>query len=176
VEEKNMPDDPGKSGLLAGAEVIKYLTALGTGAIVFSSGLLSDKVFLPTGAKWFMFGAWCLLALSVLAGLIAGMRIPIQLAEENYNVEDVYLKYPGMIQQIAFFFGVLSLGIALTLILIGHGTKLDTQPGAQPTVQPTVQPTIQPTIQPTVQPTIQPTVAPTPESTVLPGLPFNANR
>lgn len=147
--EAGRPDPPGKAGLLAGAEVVKYLTALGTGAIVFSAGLLSDKVFLPTAAKWFIFGAWCLLAISVLAGLVAGMRIPIQLAEENYDVEDKFLKYPGMIQQITFFFGILSLGIALTFILVRQAPKTESSDtgtsnskpaAAQPTPQPTMYP------------------------------------
>jgi len=126
------PDPPGKTALMVSAEVVKYLTALGTGAIVFSVGLLSDKLFLPTPAKWFLFISWFVLAVSVLAGLIAGMRIPIQLSEENYNLEDKFLKYPGLIEQIAFFLGIVFLGIALTFILAEHGrdhssNKTDTQ-------------------------------------------------
>src|SRR6266852_3447480 len=116
-------DSPGKTGLQAAAEVVKYLAALGTGSIVFSAGLLNDKLFLPTGAKWFIFFSWCVLALSVLAGLFAGMRIPIQLSKENYNLEDTFLKWPGLIQQLAFFVGIVLLGTALTLILIEHGKE-----------------------------------------------------
>jgi hypothetical protein len=114
-------DHPGKTGLLAGAEVVKYLTALGTGAIVFSAGLLSDKLFLPTAAKWLMALSWLVLSLSIFAGVVAAMRIPIQLTEENYNLEDKWLKYPGLVQQFAFLLGIVLLGIALATILIEHG-------------------------------------------------------
>jgi hypothetical protein len=138
-------DPPGKTGLQAAAEVVKYLSALGTGAIVFSAGLLNDKLFLPLTAKWFMFFSWCVLACSVLAGLFAGMRIPILLSEQNYKLEDKFLKWPGLIQQVAFFFGIVLLGTALTLVLIAHGNNQT--PGKQSSAQPTVQPS--PTPHPT---------------------------
>lgn len=128
----NMPDPPGKAGLLAGAEVIKYLLALATGAIVFSAGLLTDKVALSPLAKWFILISWCVLALSVVGGILANMRVPIMLTEQNYNVEDKFLKYPGLVQQLAFVFGIVLLGFALSIILYAH-----TQDGqkASPTQQ-----------------------------------------
>ena len=113
----NVPDPPGKAGLLAGAEIVKYLMALATGAIVFSAGLLNDKVFLPSSAKWFILISWGALATSAAGGILASMRIPIQLSEQNYDVEDAYLKYPGMIQQVAFLLGILLLGVALSILL-----------------------------------------------------------
>jgi hypothetical protein len=131
MEEKNVAESPGKSGLQAGAEVVKYITALATGALVFSAGLLNDKVFLPTAAKWFIFFSWCLLAISIFGGLLAGMRIPIQLAKENYDLQDKYFEAPIRIQQIAFFIGILLLGTALAIILVAQGSKPDVTPSPQ---------------------------------------------
>lgn len=148
------PDPPGKAGLLAGAEIVKYLMALATGAIVFSAGLLNDKVILPPAAKWFILISWGALAFSTLGGILASMRIPIQLSEQNYDVEDAYLKYPGLIQQLAFLLGIVLLGIALSIILFqgktaspGKGQVEGQQPinviissPPQPTPSPTVEP------------------------------------
>lgn len=139
------PNPPGKDALTAAAEVVKYLTALGTGAIVFSAGLLNEKIFLPTSAKWFIFGSWCLLAISVLGGLLAGMRIPVLLSEEKYDLEDEYLKYPGLVQQVTFFFGVVLLGVALTVLLATSGKQQPSEhvPVTQPSPHSSATPGVQ---------------------------------
>jgi hypothetical protein len=141
-------EHPGKAGLLAGSEVVKYLMALATGSIVFSAGLLNEKTSLSPSAKWFIFTSWVALALSILGGILASMRIPVQLTEQNYNFEDKFLKYPGLVQQLAFLLGILLLGIALTITLYKHGAEptASTEPmvifqsiGSSPT--PMIQPT-----------------------------------
>jgi hypothetical protein len=152
-------DPPGKTGLLAGADVVKYLTALGTGAIVFSAGLLSEKIFLSTASKWFIFFSWCFLALSVLGGLLAGMRIPVQLTEQNYDLEDPYLKWPGLAQQVAFFIGIIFLGIGLTIILV---RRVEPQPSKEDST--VSRPSPEPTSLPTGLPTPTPVPSPAPSA------------
>ena len=153
--QMQQPDPPGKAGLLAGAEIVKYLMALATGAIVFSAGLLNDKVFLPPAAKWFILISWAALAFSTLGGILASMRIPIQLSEQKYDVEDAYLKYPGMIQQLAFLLGIVLLGIALSIILFQQGRAAlpakEQVEGQQP-INVMISPPLQPTPSPTVEP------------------------
>lgn len=153
-KQVQQPDPPGKAGLLAGAEIVKYLMALATGAIVFSAGLLSDKVTLPTAAKWFILFSWAVLAFSTLGGILASMRIPVQLSEQNYDVEDPFLKYPGMIQQLAFLLGIVLLGIALSIILFQLGTTAS--PGKEPdSGQQPINVVISPP-QSTTSPTVEP--------------------
>ncbi len=146
-------DPPGKAGLLAGAEIVKYLMALATGAIVFSAGLLNDKVFLPSSAKWFILASWGALAISTLGGILASMRIPIQLSEQNYDVEDAYLKYPGMTQQLAFLLGILLLGIALSIVLFQQAKA--PLPGKEPEAAQPIHVMISPN-EPTPLPTVEP--------------------
>jgi Collagen triple helix repeat (20 copies) len=129
------PENPAKSALMAGAELIKYITALGTGAIVFSAGLITQKIVITTFAKWLLGAAWIILAFSVLAGLLAAARIPINLAEKNYDWEkDKLLKYPAAIQQLLFLLGIFTLGLALVLMLANH--RITPDPPANPCCPP----------------------------------------
>lgn len=176
-----MANTNGKSALVAAADVVKYLTALATGAIVFSAGLLSEKIFLSGGAKVWIFLSWFLLAVSVAGGLLAGMRVPVQLSKQNYDLEDKYFEWPIRIQQIAFFLGIVALGIALALILIAHGKSeiiSEPPPSASPTPQlsPSASPTASsspevspsPETSPSPFPTAEPSPSPSPGTSPLP--------
>jgi hypothetical protein len=165
------PEPPGKGALSAAADVIKYLTALATGAIVFSAGLLNEKIFLSVWAKWLIFLSWCLLALSVAGGLLAGMRVPIQLSKQNYNLQNKYFEWPIRVQQIAFFCGIVALGAALSLILIGHNKERGDTDNPPPPVTPSPQPSPLPSPQPSVTPGVTPSPAPTPISSPTPSIP-----
>ena len=112
-----VPPATGKDALTTGGDFIKYLTALGTGALVFSVGLIDKDAALVGSAKWFIIGSWVCLAISVVGGILAYSRVPIMLAEGNYDLEDRYLTVPGRGQQVLFVFGVVALGIALVVIL-----------------------------------------------------------
>lgn len=160
-----MANTNGKSALVAAADVVKYLTALATGAIVFSAGLLSEKILLSGGAKVWMFLSWLLLAVSVAGGLLAGMRVPVQLSKQNYDLEDKYFEWPIRIQQIAFFLGIVALGVALALILIAHGkSEIITAPPPSPSPGPQLSPSALPTASasPEVNPSPQTSPGPTP--------------
>ena len=90
---------------------------------MFSAGLVGNKIALPVSAKGFLVASWILLTFSVIAGVLAYSRIPVQLAEENYDLEDRFFTYPGKVHQLTFIIGILCLGIALILILVGSSDE-----------------------------------------------------
>ena len=86
-------------------------------------------------AAWVLVGAWVLLGLSVAAGVVAYLRIPIKIAEAKLELnEDRWFWWPGFIHCMAFFFGILALGVALAIALIakaGAPTDADTDKNKQ---------------------------------------------
>jgi hypothetical protein len=110
-------EPPGKVALTTAAEFMKYTIALGTGSLVFSAGLVSQDIGLPTYGKVLLILSWVSLVASVIAGVLAYSRIPIQLAEENYDLEDKWFTYPGRVHQGAFLLGIVCLGAALIVAL-----------------------------------------------------------
>ena len=111
------PEPPKKTALIAAAEFLKYTIAFGTGTLVFSAGLVGEKVALPSPASPLLIATWILLTISVVSGVLAYSRIPIQLAEQKYDLEDRYFTFPGRIHQITFLLGIACLGLSLVLIL-----------------------------------------------------------
>jgi hypothetical protein len=121
------PPAPAKEGLAATMEVLKYTLALGTGALVFGGGLVGEKVALSPVAAQFLVASWLLLGLSVAAGALAYARIPVMLAETNYDLEDKFLIWPGRIHHVAFLLGMLALGLALAIAVFAKSaTGTDT--------------------------------------------------
>lgn len=114
------PPTPEKEGLLATTEFLKFTIALGAGALVFGGGLVGDKLTLPPKAGWLLIASWALLGLSVAAGVLAYARIPIMLAESNYDLEDKFFTWPGRAHQLLFGVGMICLGFALGLALFAR--------------------------------------------------------
>ena len=121
-----MPDDKGRGGsnghdgevLKAVSDFVKFLIALAVGSLVFSWPIiLSDQAGVP-GAKWCLASAWGALALSVGAGLLTQSRLVVMLSKGNYNLDDNYLKWPGMIQQVLFAVGIILVGVSLFVIIL----------------------------------------------------------
>jgi len=111
--------------LLATTEFLKFTIALGAGALVFGGGLVGDKLTLPLRGGWLLIGSWALLGLSVATGVLAYARIPIMLAESNYDLEDKFFTWPGRAHQLLFGLGMIFLGLALALALFGRIGALD---------------------------------------------------
>jgi hypothetical protein len=111
------PPNPEKSGLEKTADFVNYVLALGTGALVFSAELIKKDYPMTSGARALILVSWFLLSLSVVGGILAYMRIPVMLSEKNYDLEDKFLTPPGKIQQLAFFIGIIVLGVALGTLL-----------------------------------------------------------
>ena len=108
---------PDKSGLEKTADFVNYLLALATGSLVFSAELIKKDYPMFPVARGLVLLSWFLLAASIFFGILTYMRIPIMLSEQNYDLEDKYMIWPGRIQQLAFLFGIPVLGIALAILL-----------------------------------------------------------
>lgn len=112
----------GKESLLTAADFIKYTTGFATGALVFSAGLLDKAQHISSFAVVLLILSWAFLSISVLTGVLAFSRIPIQQSEENYDLEDRYFTVPGKIHQLSFMAAILALGVVLITILYGSRT------------------------------------------------------
>lgn len=115
--------DSQHAALNKAGEFVKYLAALATGALVFSKDLLGKDFVITSGTRIFILVAWCLLTLSVVAGIFALARIPMMLREGTYDLEDKYLILPLRAQQVLCFLGVLALGGALIAVLWSKPAK-----------------------------------------------------
>lgn len=116
------PDDSiektaSNSPLDKAGDFAKYLTALSTGALVFSADLLKKDYVLPGISRHLVLGSWICLALSALFGLAALARIPMMMVEQSQDLGDFFLKWPLRGQQVLLSFGVVTLGIAMVLAL-----------------------------------------------------------
>lgn len=109
----------GETALKTASEFVKYLVALATGAIVFTASFLSKDVMLTNEAKWWMLAAWIALGITIVAGLVSMAACPVMLKEKNYDLNDPFFEWPIRLQQVTFFFGMLFLGVALTLTMFG---------------------------------------------------------
>ena len=121
VTDDNGASSAPKDGLKSAAEYLKYTLALATGSLVFSAGLVGKDVRVSTEAGWFLIAAWGLLVTAIVAGLIAFARVPVLLHDANYDLKDPFVVWPWRVHQVAFAFGIISLGIALVLVLLTKG-------------------------------------------------------
>jgi hypothetical protein len=115
---QNTPPDDGlpKEVLLTAAETVKYTTAFAIGALVFSVDLVVGKDPLPGGQIVLVCIAWLLLGLSSVGGFLSYSRVPIQLANRNFDLEDPFLVWPARAHQVGFVFGILLLAGAIIWI------------------------------------------------------------
>jgi len=91
--------------------------ALSTGTLVFSAGLLLEKIEPSSIDKLLISASWVVLTVSILTGVISFSRIPMLIAAQKYDVNDKYMVIPGMIHQLTLLLGVLLLGVALIKLL-----------------------------------------------------------
>jgi hypothetical protein len=113
ADEGTVPASP----LDKAGEFAKYLTALATGALVFSAELLKKDYVLPDTSRHLVLASWICLALSALFGLAAIARVPMMMVEKTEDLEDTFLKWPLRGQQFFLPIGIIALGIALMLAL-----------------------------------------------------------
>lgn len=98
-------------------DVIKLTLALATGSLVFSAGLLTEKLTFSCALRFWLIGSWILLGVSVIGGVLGMMRIPMIVHDGNPDVNDKLLTYCMRIHHLSFIAGIILLGIALTQIL-----------------------------------------------------------
>ena len=124
----DQPEPPGKLALQEAAEFIKYTLTIGAGALAFSVDLITKNLPFTNWTKWALVTSWIFLVISIGAGVLVWSRIPIQLAGQNYNLEDRLFTLPGKIHQVLFVLGVLSIGVAIFFYAwypaASHKTKL----------------------------------------------------
>ena len=114
-----MPDETKEAkSLTAAVDAHKATLALATGTLVFSAGLLKEQIHFGYVSKWLLGISWSLLGVSVVAGLLVHLRVPIMIAEDKPNIYDKWFEIPGQIHHIAFVFGVILLGVAMIVILV----------------------------------------------------------
>jgi hypothetical protein len=107
-----------KDGLTAAAEYVKYTLALGTGALVFSAGLLStNTITLTPSGKVCLLLSWALFGVSIALGVFALAIVPGKLAAKTYDLNDKLLTFPTILHQVAFVSGVICLGVTLVTTL-----------------------------------------------------------
>jgi len=109
-----------EKSLTAAIDAHKATLALATGTLVFSAGLLKEKLNFSCPAKWLLGISWCLLGVSIVAGLLVHLRVPVMIAEGKPNIYDKWFEIPGRIHHTAFVFGVVLLGVAMIVILVAE--------------------------------------------------------
>jgi hypothetical protein len=114
---------PCKEGLKQLIDLLKFTLALVTGSLVFSVGLLKEDIAFNTCAKYFLLFSWLALTFSAVAGVLAYMRIPMLIANQDYSMRDKFMEIPARIHQIAFIIGLLLLGVTLVIALFLKGEQ-----------------------------------------------------
>ena len=130
-----LPNSSGEVALQAAADFVKYTVTIGAGALAFSVDLVTrNLIFGPWTERVLMF-SWLVLAVSVATGVMAWSRIPIQLATQNYNLEDNYFTVPGKIHQICFVLGILAIGLAIFMYVLTRAPSDFVGPRGKKTVE-----------------------------------------
>jgi len=104
--------------LSAAVEAVKFSLALATGTLVFSAELLKEEVRIGPPAKVLLAASWCILGISIVAGVLAYLRVPVMISEDKPGIHDKWFEWPGRIHHVAFLLGVAILGLAMICILL----------------------------------------------------------
>jgi len=103
--------------LASAVDALKATIAIATGTLVFSAGLLKENVQLTCAGNLLLATSWVCLGVSIVAGTLAHLRVPVMIAEDKPDIADKWFKPPGRIHHVAFVFGVVFLGAAMIVIL-----------------------------------------------------------
>jgi hypothetical protein len=104
--------------LVAVQDLLKISVGFAAGCLVFSTGLLSDNIEFTIIPKLLLGWSWIMLAFSIAMGVLAYMRIPILIAENNNDVHDKYMAIPGRIHHVSFIMGIFLLGFTIISVLM----------------------------------------------------------
>jgi hypothetical protein len=104
---------PAKEGMESAGEFLKFTLGLATGAMVFSLGLAKVPYTSPGWSVALIVATWVTLAVCIVGGVLTMARIPILLAEGNYDLEDSHLVWPWRVHQVAFGAAMVCLSIVL---------------------------------------------------------------
>ena len=106
------------------ADLLKLITGLATGSLVFSVGLLSPTGFDFVGwVRTLLAITWLLLFLAVLAGVWAQSLLPLQIKKNNYDINARDIRGSAMAMEVLFLLGTLGLAIALIMTLLSAPSR-----------------------------------------------------
>src|SRR3984957_5833941 len=106
---------PEQSAMQQAQEFVRFLIGLGSAVIGFSTTLIDRTALKET---YFLHGIWVLMSLSILGGILCYSRTVVMLSKSKFSLTDRYLEFPGRVQQVAFFFGIIL--VAWTLFVVAH--------------------------------------------------------
>jgi hypothetical protein len=107
---------PDQAALSSVNDILKLLTTLATGALVFSVGLLAPaSTTYPDWVKWVLAITWFLFFVAAASGVYAQSLVPLQIRTQHENINECELRGAAIVLEVCFFLGVL--GLALTLIV-----------------------------------------------------------
>ena len=105
------------------AELLKLITSLATGALVFSIGFEGvASVTFPIWLKVMLVFSWVFLLTSVVAGVWSQSLIPLQLDSDTPDIDSKDLRYPAIVMEIFFTLGIafFSVTLAISVFVPSH--------------------------------------------------------
>ena len=110
---------PDAAALASAVDLLKLLTSLATGALVFSIGLVNRSGFVDTPLlKAVLVISWASLFVAVLAGVWAQSLVPNQVRHGSPDISAPALRNSTMVQEAFFIFGILGVAIALITSIV----------------------------------------------------------
>jgi|SRR5712671_2220491 len=106
-----------KEGVQAAIDLVKYLLTLAGGAIAFviQPAIYQTSLLIKVLSS-FSVG---LLLISIVAGLLVHSRGCVMLSKKNYNLDDLHLRVPGIVNQVSFASGFVFLCIIMAVKIWG---------------------------------------------------------
>ena len=117
------PVRPSEKALTSANEILKLVTSLATGALVFSIGLTTSAT--TVYADWIkviLVVTWTLLFLAVVAGIYSQSLIPLQMRDDKPNISANELRYSAIASELLFIFGILGIAVTLAVSLFTSAT------------------------------------------------------
>jgi hypothetical protein len=107
---------PNKEGLQSAVDFTKFLLTLAGGGIAF---VIQPTQFEGSGSiKAFSFAALVLLTISAISGLVVFSGSSVNLADGKYQLDDPWIKIPGIINVVSFGFGFVALAVAVAIRIL----------------------------------------------------------
>src|SRR5262249_51227814 len=108
---------PVQKGVESAIEFTKHVMTLSGAGIAFVATI--DVRPIGSAQRIALFAAMVLLALSLAAGLLVWSRAAVMISNQQYSLEDAFLKWPGLVNLFAFGFGVVALGVFIAIKIFG---------------------------------------------------------
>jgi hypothetical protein len=104
---------PEQAAMQQAQEFVRFLIALASAVIGFSTTLIDRAALHDT---YYLHGIWVLMSVSIFCGMLCYSRTIVMLSKSKFSLTDRFLEFPGRIQQGAFIFGMLVVGVTLVVV------------------------------------------------------------